>query len=271
MLPEGAILVKHDTQTVDFVRSFLTFRLDFKKKPPQTVSHEPPYSLNNARVQVVCRVQLTEIASGDSQMFVMGASCKTERVGVEREIWTVPNADFVPVFSVDRFLNIKTFARVGTKVELYPPGRGTQSDRQAGNVGDVFDAVRIEVEEIPGEVLNTPARIVEATLENEPLVARTHIQRGRYQAILEYPIKTMNANERDLIYQTDTGPLLLPDFDASPERVVETFELAYAAFNCPEWVECLVRERTPVADGVEVYHYSRTERFDARNEVIRVR
>jgi hypothetical protein len=263
--------MKHDTQTVDFSRSFLTFRLDFAKKPPQTVSHKPPYSLNSARIQVVCRARLKETASGETQTFVMGASCKTERVGVERGIWTEPNADFVPVFSVDRFLNVKTFARAGTEVALYPPGSGTQSDRQVGDVAETFDALRIEVEEVPGEVLDTPSRIVEATLDNQPLVARTHIHQGRYQAILEYPIKTMNANERDWVYQTDTGPLLLPDFNAAPERVIETFQLAYAAFNCPEWVECVVRDRTPVGEGVEVYHYSRLERFEARNEVIQVR
>ncbi len=36
--------------TIDFSRSFLTFRIDTLKKPPQTVSQQPPYSLNNARI-----------------------------------------------------------------------------------------------------------------------------------------------------------------------------------------------------------------------------
>ena len=66
----------------DFSRSFLTFRIDTEKKPPRTVSHQPPYSLNNARIQLDCRCQISDLASGQSASFVLGASCKTERVGV---------------------------------------------------------------------------------------------------------------------------------------------------------------------------------------------
>ena len=78
----------------DFSRSFLTFRLDFEKKAPATVSHRPPYSLNNARIQIECRCRLTDKRTGEMQTFVLGASCKTERVGVDHDIWTEPNADF---------------------------------------------------------------------------------------------------------------------------------------------------------------------------------
>ena len=97
--------------TVDFSRSFLTFRIDTLNKPPVTASHQPPYSLNNARIQLECRCQIEEKASGNSQAFVLGASCKTERVGVERDIWTEPNADFAPIFSDNGYLNLKSFGR----------------------------------------------------------------------------------------------------------------------------------------------------------------
>ena len=144
-------------------------------------------------------------------------------------------------------------------------------DRQTGSRAEYFDATGVDIAECEGELLDSPKAIVRATLAAEPLVAVTELLQGRCTAVIEYPIKTMNANERDWVYQTDTGPLLLPDFNAAPERVIQTFQLAYAAFNCPEWVECVVRDRTPVGEGVEVYHYSRLERFEARNEVIQVR
>lgn len=35
------------------------------------------------------------------------ASCKTKRVNVERDIWTEPNADFIPVLFRDHFLCFK--------------------------------------------------------------------------------------------------------------------------------------------------------------------
>ena len=256
--------------TIDFSRSFFTFRIDVDKKPPKTVTHRPPYSLNNARIHIDCRCRVVEKSSGTAQTFVLGASCKTEQVGVPGGIWLEPNADFVPIFSDTRFLNIKTYARAGLDVDLYPPGSGRQSDRQSGSIKDAFDKVQIDVAQCQGEVLTSAAAIVQATLGNQPLVARTEIETARYSATLEYPIKTMNANERDWIYQTDTGPVLLPDFDSDPDVMLERLDLAFAAFNCPDWVEFLVRVPTTADENVDVYHYSKSVRFDAKNDVIRV-
>ena len=112
--------------------------------------------------------------------------------------------------------------------------------------------------------------IVHATLANHPLVARTQIDSERFSVTLEYPVKTMNANERDTVYQTDTGPVLLPDFDCHADRMLERMELAFAAFNCPHWIELLVRVATTVEGDISVYHYSRPVRFDSKNEIIRL-
>jgi hypothetical protein len=256
--------------TIDFSRSFLTFRIDTKKKPPKTVSHEPPFSLNNARIQIECRCTVTEKASSDSQRFVLGASCKTERVGVQRDIWTEPNSDFVPIFSDDGFLNLKTYSQAGLDVELYPPGSGRQTDRQTGLLEDVFEATRVDIVETDGVVLESGEAIVEATLANVPLNARTMIESDRYVATLEYPVKTMNANERDIVYQTDTGPMLFPDLTAEPAEMLSRLELAFAAFNCPEWIEFLVRTPTPVSEEIRVQHFSKPVRFESKNEVIQL-
>ena len=120
-------------------------------------------------------------------------------------IWTEPNADFIPIFSLDQYMNLKTFAQAGTKVELYPPGSGTQSDRQSGQVSETFDDFRIDIVERPAQRLESAKDIVEATLANHPLIARTTLEDNNRQAVIEYPIKTMNANERHDVYQTDNG------------------------------------------------------------------
>jgi hypothetical protein len=256
-------------EIIDFAQSFLTFRIDVQKKPPATASHKPPFSLNNARIQLECRCQIFEKSTGKTDTLVLGASCKTERVGVDRDLWTEPNADFAPLFSQSRFMHIKTYARADVDVDLYPPGSGKQSDRQSGSIAEAFDDVRIDVVRRQGRLLNSAEEIVESTLANHPLAARTHIETERYSATIEYPIKTMNANERDGVYQADTGPVLLPDFACGFEQALERCELAFAAFNCPQWVEFLVRVPTLAAEDVSVYHYSRPLRLDARNEVFR--
>lgn len=257
--------------TIDFSRSFLTFRIDTLRKPPQTVSHQPPYTLNNARIQLDCVCDITETSSGRAQRFVLGVSCKTERVGVPADIWTVPNSDFVPIVSADRFLNIKSYAYIGQEqsVSLFGLGK-PQPDRQTGKCADAFDSLRIHVEETAGEWLETPPAIIAATYAHHPLTALTEYSSGRYRVSLAYPVKTFNVNERDNVYQTDTGPILVPDLSREPDELIAGFELAYSAFNGPDWIELLVRTATDVPGGARVYHYTKPVRLDSvRNRLFR--
>ena len=257
-------------KTIDFSRSFLTFRIDTLKREPITVSHKPPFSLNNARIPIECRCEITDKQTGKSEEFVLGANCKTELVGVERDIWTQPNSDFVPIFSRNRFLTVKTYDRADRRVMLYPPSRGEQPHRQTGSVAEAFDSVRIDLSHCEGTILETADQIVGAVLENWRLVARTEIENKKYVALLEYPIKTVNASERDKIYQTDTGPVIFPDLSREPEDLITGLELAFVAFNSPRWAEFIVRVPTPIAEGISVFHYSRPVRFDAKNEIVRL-
>ena len=259
-------------QTIDFARSFLFFRNDHLKKPAPTASHEPPSSLNNARILLDCVLEITDKQTGAAQNFGAGASCKTEQVGVERDIWIHPNADFIPIFSHERFLIVKTYDVADKGVPFYPPSRGMQPERQLGNVADAFDSTCLHINRVEGELLESAAAIVEATLDPSvpPLVGRIVLEEGRYTTTLEFPIKTMNASERDFIYQTDTGPVIMPDFSLQPDALISGFELAFVAFNGPDWAEFIVRVPTPVGEGVDVYHYGKAVRFDTRNQVFRV-
>jgi len=257
-------------QSIDFSRSFLTFRLDALKKPPLTMSHKPAYTLVNSRIQIDCRLQVTEKATGRSEQFLQGVNCKTERVGVERDIWTEPNADFVPVLSKSQILVIKTYDRVGKSVPLHSPDGGNQPERQISLVEEAFDSLKLDVVECEAELLQTAKQTVDATLENHRLNASTTLETDRYLAVLDYPIKTMNANERDDIFQTDTGPVLLPNLDREWEEMIEGMELAFSAFNGPDWIEFLVREPTPIGNGASVWHYSQPRRYDVKNKVYRL-
>jgi hypothetical protein len=258
-------------ETIDFARSFLTFRIDLEARAPRTVTHKPPFTLNNARIVLECRCEISDGVTGRTEEFVLGASCKTERVGVESDIWTEPNADFVPIFSHDRFLTIKTFETADKRVAFYPVSRGIQPERQSGTIEEGgFSRVTIDLAECPGEALETPRQVVEAVLGNAPLVARTVLENGRYRAVLDYPVKTVNANERDWIYQTDTGPVIFPDLERGPEALLDGLELAFCAFNSPSWAEFLLRTSTAVGDGIRVYHYSRSVHLATTNQLIRI-
>ena len=82
----------------DFQRSFLTFTSDDDRKESQTRSHAAPYRFNAARIQLESVCTLTG-AGGATHRYVLGASCKSEIVGLDSDLWLHPNADYCPVAS----------------------------------------------------------------------------------------------------------------------------------------------------------------------------
>jgi hypothetical protein len=191
-------------------------------------------------------------------------------VGAERGIWTEPNADFIPIFSKDRFITLKAFDRVGRQVMLHPPSLGAQPERHTGTIADAFDRVTTYIHRTEGELLRSSEDIIAAVLSHAPLIARTQFETDRYIANLEYPVKTINACERDNIYQTDTGPVLFPDLSREPDSLIEGMDLAFCAFNCPGWAEFLLRVPKSIEDHISVLHYSRSIHLDTKNHLIRL-
>ena len=59
----------------------------------------PPWSLNNARIQIEACCQIFDCLNEKKSTYMLGASCKTEQVGEERDMWHMPNADFCPILS----------------------------------------------------------------------------------------------------------------------------------------------------------------------------
>jgi hypothetical protein len=255
---------------IDPVASFVTWRVDTLRKPPTIASHRPPRTLNNARAPLDCICHVRDARTGARDRLLLGTSCKTERVGVEDDVWTTPNADFVPVVGDEEFLAIKTYPRAGMSVPLHPPGSGDQPERQLVRSAEAFDSVRVHLAEVEADELEDPAGVVEAVLAGRRLVAHTELRLDGLEARLEYPVKTINVNERDVEYQTDTGPLVVPlgPIDGS---FVAAAELCFIASNRPDRAELLVRVPTPVADGVEVHHYSRVVKVDARSRTFALR
>ena len=112
---------------LEFARSTILFRIDLDVLPPRTLSHKPPFAMNNARIQIdsVCRI--TERDGGRLHTFVLGCDCKTERVGAERDLFLEPNADFIPIFSDDTFMHIKTFARAARTPRRIRPAQASRA------------------------------------------------------------------------------------------------------------------------------------------------
>jgi hypothetical protein len=236
-------------ETCDFSRSFVTF-----------VTRE---RANNARIQVEARCAVSDTRSGGSEEYFLVASCKGEDTYGSGGLFLEPSYDFCGIFSAREFILI----RAGVP---YHPRDTVGANR------DLFDDVLFHIRMVEAEALVTNEAIVQATLANRVVNGRVEIAdpAGRYRACLEFPIKTMNVNDMRNVYQVDTGPVLLPDFASSRERMVERFQLAFIAYNRPDEAYFVIQE--PIAvdpqhpDGPRVSHYSRIVPMATKNAVIAI-
>lgn len=262
----------NQVQTVDFGRSYVRFRVDCLAQEAITVTHFMPTTVNNVRIALECRCELIELGSGQSHVYVLGASCKTERVGAKDGCWLEPNADFCLATSEQEFLIFKSWARNDMAVAKHPRANGVPRERQSGRCREAWADFGFQVRPARGRTLTTINDTIAAIRGDRPLVARTEYEDGDYRVIIEHPVKTINFSEREHVFQTDTGPILLPDLTPARlqrgERLIDCFDLAYSAFNSAGWAEFIVNVPTPVGDRVSVNHYSRTRRIEPTHNVL---
>lgn len=194
---------------------------------------------------------------------MLGSSCKSEVVYVERGVWTNPCADMLIVLSDTEFMTIKSFSHHGIQIPLHPASLGAQPKRQADDNANAFDKVDIDIQLVEGRELKTNMEIVKAGLARKALVSQTEwTAENGIHVLIEYPVRVWNYNERDNLYQLDTGPVLIPNFNREHTRLVEIFERAYIAHNCPDWAEFIVNVPTRINDEIVVDHYSESRRLD---------
>lgn len=254
----------------DFQRSFLTFTLDINITKPKTISQPPPFTLNNSRFPLEGRCRIAKAGSTSSSIdYVLSAACKTEQVNVREDIWHDPNADMCLAASTEEFLILKSWERNNRGVMLSPPSLGPQPERHAGKVKDAFTRLRIDIVPCIARLLQTTQDIVDAVLQNKPLVSQTEYSLPNGDRVwLEYPVKVVNASEREIFYQVDTGPVLIPDVSAfDGQHQISMLRQAYMAHNSLNCTELLINVPTPVGNGLSVNHYSKVEKLSATNRM----
>ena len=167
---------------------------------------------------------------------------------------------------------LKSWITNQVEVMLEPPSLGRQPERQIGFTSDLFSEFTIDVMEVQGEMLGSTGDVIEATYSQRPLVARLQYEDSDFRVCIDHPIKTMNVNPHDGVFQTDTGPILMPDFTREREQglLVSTFELAFEAFNQPTWAEMVIRKPTPITidSTVTANHYEATRRIEEMDNLI---
>lgn len=235
------------------------------KRPMLTASRPPPTTLNNVRIPLECLA--TVARGGVVEEFGLSASCKTEQVFVDRDVWMEPNADMCAIAGAGQFLIIKRWDKVDKGVLLHPPTLGAQPERQCVDPKAAFETHSLSIRRRKAERMDSTDAIIEILQSDREVVARTTFAISGGEVTLEYPVKTVNFSERHRYYQVDTGPVLYFG-EPTGKNSIEHFHLAYIAHVGRDWAEFLVSQPTPLENlGVSVHHFSGVRRVEAKNSL----
>jgi len=217
---------------------------------------------NNVRFWVESR---TILFSGDRtyECLQLG-SCKSENTFGEKDLFLADNYDFLPILGPDDQWLI--FRRRNRITEDY---RRLQREVWGPAVRKLKYGRTVAV-------LDSFAAIRDATVAGIPLVSRTELvdrASGR-RAVIEAPVKTMNIQPEERLYQIDTGPVAYPRLSEPFDPPIDALQLAFVAFNAAHFADFVVEQPDPVVeDGVEktkVFHYSQPFSVPARNLLLAI-
>ncbi len=207
------------------------------------------------------------------EVFYLIAPCRSEDVYLDDRLFKVPNYDWRGIWSREKHLILR-------KHWTNAPNGTDDNGGELREYGDnmvKFERVRLDIRYYDGStVLATDEEIVETTLANVPVNARTVVrdEKTGVEAVLEYPVKTMNVIRNPDRFQVDTGPLLVPDFEATEGHQIQRLDVAYVAYNVFDKAEFILRRSTPVMAGGEevatVDDYSSVTVLPANNEIVTV-
>ncbi len=252
----------------DFQHSFFRFFIDFEKGRALSLSHKPPTRTNRVRVSLEAVCELRHRPTGRVTTYALSAACKAEQVGAPKNsLWLLPNADVIFLVSSDgRVGTLKSWHKTDPGVSRVPASLGMQPERQFFRAGENFDHVELDLRMVDATPIEDFPSVSKAIMGTDPIVSRIEYADGDFDVRIDQPVKTLNLAERDGLWQTDTGPILLPDL--SPERLhqstmeIEVFDLAYSAWHAPDWAEFIVRIPVDLGGGVSVNHYNQPRHIE---------
>tara|TARA_B100001123_G_C15091075_1_gene939675 strand:+ start:286 stop:1002 length:717 start_codon:yes stop_codon:yes gene_type:complete len=216
---------------------------------------------NEVRLWVESRTRITDSRSGKSEDYIQTGSCKSEEVFVADGLFKQPNYDFMAIFGPADSIIFRRPAKTHAHYRCCVPS------------SDFFGGQQYRLIEDDGAVaLEDGEAICAATYDYAPLVAQTEIGNDDtgLRAVIEYPVKSMNTNREQSLYQADTGPVAFPDLSVRHERHADGISLGFIAFNASHFAEFILEVPTEVATvsgSGETYHYSRVLTLPAKNRL----
>ena len=215
---------------------------------------------NEVRFWVESRTRIIDEETGKCKDYIQAGSCKSENTFAEKNLFNQDNYDFLPVFGPDDGIIFRRKAHLTSEYKSCLP------------VKEMWNGQKyhlIEGQEI--KELTSNRTIRQSTYKFDPIVSQTEIwnQKTKLRAIIECPVKTLNTNRKSNFYQIDTGPIALPDLSKHYPRYVDSIQLAFVAFNVPDFADFVIESPTPVGEDemIQVLHYSQLLTLPAENRL----
>lgn len=263
LLPSAAsiaIAEEGSVETTDFNNSYMTWSADPDLADTRKPGHMPWG--NAARILIDARCTIVDSAGNLADELYLIAPCRTEWMYRETGLIQNPSGEYRQIFSEPHGLQ-KTVGKSISEAGPIVHGPAVSTD--------IFDWIRFDISSKPSTRLATDQNVVDATMANVPMVAKTTVESNGLKAILEYPIRTMNYHEERVRFQVDTGPLIFPDLDADDEQLIDRCYLAHTVYNTFVYAEFVCKQPTPLVVGgagvASLYHYSRFENLDVTTEL----
>ena len=238
-------------ESLDFSRSFVTFFTT------------PAQGGNIARIQIdaTCRVDGWGPDGGVGEFHLI-TPCRSEVMYEEGQLFQMPNYEFCGIFAATELVLLRTH----WTSEREEPEHAYSHER--------FERVSIDLTPMPAASLVTDREVVEATLANRRLAARTELidPMSGAKAVIDYPVKTMNVRRDPANFQVDTGPILVPRWDAADKPAPLRFDIAHIVYWQRDRAELVLRRPLTIGEEsaglIQTTDYSELRFENAVNSIL---
>jgi len=239
--PAAATGTAKDRPMIDFDRSYFTWTSKPYVQHPYYVNDggmvQGPGSVRDVRIQYEALCEVRDEKTGHVEELFLLHPCLGEYTIPQRDFFMIPVKEFRVIFS--RTHSIPIALRPSTETEKVAPRPHN------------FDALRFTTRHhARATALATHRQVIDATLANKPMNCRTRFRdpASGCTVTLEYPVRTMNLNANEQLFQIDTGPLPLPDLKGwDGQRPARAF-LAHVATSRFDFAEFILRREVEPSD-----------------------
>ena len=236
---------------IDFGRSYFTWK-SHPIKPDPYYKYAGGFvgrdgAVHRVRIQFDASATLTNEKTGARDELYLLAPCRNEYTIVTENLFQIPNGEFRVLFGREH------------EVPLIRRPTSEPSDSKRTKLRDRFADYSVQVRTIEGaREISTPGGVIEATRADELMNGRTTYRdpEREVSVTLEYPIRLINLQAKENLFQVCMGPVPLPDLTTWDGTSVDRAHLAELAFSGFDYIEFALQRMVEPAESEKAWYYA---------------